>query len=329
MARTARLGKLALGSVVAGTGVGGMMYYRRLSQNKAITGEESNASQNQEQLQAGLDSIRLSAAAAARRGEAARQAAERAAAPVGPELEFFRFTTCPFCGKVKAFLDYYGIPHVPVEVDPMFKSQLGQMDYKKVPVLRFGGHGGATLVDSDLIVDKLTELVGAGDQLRDVEVQRWRAWCRDSFVRHVTLNINKSLLEAWRGYAYIDDFDTIPLVNKLFLKAVGAPVMYMVAKYKTRPALIAAGELAEGEDVRSVFHRQAEHYIREANICATKPFHGGSKPDLADLDVYGVLQSVRGHEVYDDLLQSTCIAPWVARMDSETGKAARDVVLAV
>ena len=31
----------------------------------------------------------------------------------------------------------------------------------------------------------------------------------------------------------------------------------MVAKYKTRPTLMKAGELAEGDDERSVFHSQA------------------------------------------------------------------------
>merc|ERR1719498_1912136 len=125
-------------------------------------------------------------------------------------------------------------------------------------------------------------------------------------------------MEAWRGYEYIDAFDTIPLANKVFLKVVGAPVMYLVAKYKTRPTLIKAGELSEGEDVRSVFHRQVERYVTDSNLSEKKPFHGGTKPDLADLEVYGVLQSVRGHKVYDDLFLSTSVAPWLSRMDWET-----------
>jgi len=36
----------------------------------------------------------------------------------------YRYTTCPFCGKVKAFLDYYGIPYSIVEVEPMFKHEV-------------------------------------------------------------------------------------------------------------------------------------------------------------------------------------------------------------
>lgn len=330
MARAGRFGKLALGSVVAGGGVGSLMYYQRLSQNKALTAQDWNAAQDKQQVQEALSWIQQSAVASGHAGPSTRRlssgAASSAASTAGLEMELFRYTTCPYCGKVKAFLDYYGVPHNLVEVEPMFKSQIRESKYKKLPQLRFGGEGGSYLVDSDLIVDTLAEMVGVGSQLRDADVQRWRAWCRESLVRHITLNINKSLLEAWRGYEYIDSFDTIPLANKLFLKVVGAPVMYLVAKYKTRPTLIKAGELSEGDDVRSVFHRQVESYIKESNLSEQKPFHGGSKPDLADLEVYGVLQSVRHHQVYDDLIKSTSIGAWLARMDVETGKPAYDSV---
>jgi len=321
MTRASRLGKLALGSAVTGGGLGGAMYYQRLSQNKAFSAEEWNAAQNKQQVQEGISWIQQSAVAS---GDTAsrRRVSETDAAVKGPVLELFRYTTCPYCAKVKAFLDFYGVPHDTIEVEPMFKSQIGESKYKKLPQLRFGGQGGAYLVDSDAIIDTLAQSVGAGSQLQDPEVLRLRSWVRESLVRHITLNINLSLVDAWRGYAYIDAFDTIPAVNKIFLKVVGAPVMYLVAKYKTRPTLIKAGELGVGEDERTVFHRQVDRYVSEANISDKKLFHGGSKPDLADLEVYGVLQSVRGHQVYDDLWHSTNIAPWLARMDRETGKAA-------
>jgi len=309
MSRAGRLGKLALGSAVVGGGLGGIMYRQRLSQNRAVSGADFNAAQDKEKLQVALSWMQQCARASG------------SSSAVKPEkLELFRYTTCPYCGKVKAFLDYYRIPHELIEVEPMFKSQIKESAYKKLPQMRFGGDTGPYLVDSELIVDALAERVGAETELRDPDVQKWRLWCTESLVRHVTLNINTTLLEAWRGYAYIDAHDTIPLVNKLFLKVVGAPVMYLVAKYKTRPTLVKAGELSEGDDIRRVFHQQLDHYVSEAGISDKKPFHGGSRPDLADLDIYGVLQCVRWHKVYDDLLLNTSIAPWLARMDSETGK---------
>lgn len=43
----------------------------------------------------------------------------------------------------------------------------------------------------------------------------------------------------------------------------------------------------------AMFHLQQEL----SQALKTQPFHGGRHPDLADLDVYGVLQSIRGASV--------------------------------
>jgi len=48
-----------------------------------------------------------------------------------------------------------------------------------------------------------------------------RGWARERLVRFLVININRSLTEAFEGYAYIDQFDTIPTINKWFLKVVG------------------------------------------------------------------------------------------------------------
>lgn len=43
--------------------------------------------------------------------------------------------TCPFCCKVRAYLDYYGYSYDIVEVNSINKSQLDWSGYKKVPTL--------------------------------------------------------------------------------------------------------------------------------------------------------------------------------------------------
>lgn len=308
-----RLRKVALGSAVTavvGSGAAAALYRKRLRENKELSAKAYNASQDAEQMLSVFDWVRqVSCKSSASAGAG------------GPGVEFFRYTTCPYCGKVKAFLDYYRIPYQAVEVEPMFKSQIADSNYKKVPQLRFGGRDGAYLVDSSEIVDTLASYVGAGVELGDADVQHWREWARESLVRLIVVNINKTLVQAWEGYSYIDNFDSIPLANKVFLKVIGAPVMYLVSEYKTRPSLAKAGHLQAHDDVRAALHRHVAQYVDELRLSEQRPFHGGSKPDLADLDVYGVFQSVRGHAVYDDLLLSTNIGPWMARMDRETGQA--------
>lgn len=43
-----------------------------------------------------------------------------------------QYNPCPFCNKVKAVLDYSGIPWQAVEVDPLFKAEMKQTGLKKV-----------------------------------------------------------------------------------------------------------------------------------------------------------------------------------------------------
>ncbi|XP_065161734.1 prostaglandin E synthase 2 [Atheta coriaria] len=53
----------------------------------------------------------------------------------GLKLTLFQYQTCPFCCKVRAFLDYYGISYDVVEVDPVLRQATKWSTYKKVPIL--------------------------------------------------------------------------------------------------------------------------------------------------------------------------------------------------
>ncbi|ORC86224.1 glutathione-S-transferase/glutaredoxin [Trypanosoma theileri] len=288
---------------VGALGFGGayFTYQRRLKENRSCTAEEFNARQNQEELQWALSHL--------------KNPKEH------PQVLLYRYSTCPFCGTTKAFLDYNKVPYECVEVEPMFKKEISVSAYKKVPQLQFNvhGHNGPYLVDSEIIVSTLAKYLGMEKQLNDPEIAQWREWARGPMVRLLTLEFNSSLYKAWCGYSYIDNVDTIPYSNKMFLKVVGAPVMYLVAQYVTKPRLIKSGHLLPGDDSRKRFHDELNTYFEKALLNGKKEFHGGSKPDLADLDTYGVLQSVRGHRMYDDVIHSTLIKSWLERMDEQVG----------
>ena len=51
------------------------------------------------------------------------------------KLTLFQYPTCPFCCKVRAFLDYYGFSYKVVEVNPVLRQQIKWTDYKKVPIV--------------------------------------------------------------------------------------------------------------------------------------------------------------------------------------------------
>ncbi|CAD7081705.1 unnamed protein product [Hermetia illucens] len=67
------------------------------------------------------------------------------------------FQTCPFCCKVRAFLDYHGLSYSIVEVDAVLRQDLRWSDYRKVPILLAKRKDGkyVQLTDSSAIVSVL------------------------------------------------------------------------------------------------------------------------------------------------------------------------------
>lgn len=53
----------------------------------------------------------------------------------GVTLTLYQYKTCPFCSKVRAFLDYHGLPYEIVEVNPVMRQEIKWSTYRKVPIL--------------------------------------------------------------------------------------------------------------------------------------------------------------------------------------------------
>lgn len=57
----------------------------------------------------------------------------------GLKLTLYQYKTCPFCSKVRAFLDYHGLPYEIVEVNPVMRQEIKWSVYRKVPILMVDG----------------------------------------------------------------------------------------------------------------------------------------------------------------------------------------------
>lgn len=69
-----------------------------------------------------------------------------------------------------------------------------------------------------------------------------------------------------------------------------------------------------------VFEILSVHYLNHIiNSCST----GGSKPNLADLAVFGVLRPIRHLSAGKDMVENTRIGEWYDRMESAVGKSSR------
>ncbi|CAA2989554.1 GDSL esterase lipase EXL3-like [Olea europaea subsp. europaea] len=116
------------------------------------------------------------------------------------DVVLYQYEACPFCNKVKAFLDYYDIPYKVVEVNPISKKEIKWSDYKKVPILMVDGD---QMVDSSDIIDKLTKKIHPDVQLEDDEEKKWRGWVDNHLVHILSPNIYRSTSEALESFEYI------------------------------------------------------------------------------------------------------------------------------
>ncbi|MBA0775159.1 hypothetical protein Gotri_010320 [Gossypium trilobum] len=258
------------------------------------------------------------------------------------EIVLYQYEACPFCNKVKAFLDYYNIPYKIVEVNPISKKEIKWSDYKKVPILQVDGE---QMVDSSDIIDKLFHRINPDSSIPDGEEKKWREWVDNHLVHVLSPNIYRSTSEALESFDYITTHGKINfsstfkdlfrkdgillfifnlccfLINvgnfsfteRLVAKYAGAAAMYFVSKKLKKKHNIT--------DERAALYEAAETWVD-----ALKGRHylaGGSKPNLADLAVFGVLRPIRYLTSGKDMVEHTRIGEWYGRMENAVGESAR------
>ncbi|ONK80458.1 uncharacterized protein A4U43_C01F17920 [Asparagus officinalis] len=100
--------------------------------------------------------------------------------------------------------------------------------------------------------------------------------------------------------------------EKLSVKYAGAAIMYMVSKKLKKKYNIA--------DERAALYEAAVTWTKALD---GKDFLGGSKPNLADLAVFGVLRPIRYLRAGIDMVENTGIGEWYHRMESAVGEPSR------
>ncbi|XP_024360069.1 uncharacterized protein [Physcomitrium patens] len=231
------------------------------------------------------------------------------------EVVLYQYDACPFCNKVKAFLDYHDIAYKVVEVNPVGKKEIKWSDYKKVPILVVDGEA---LNDSTAIITELTRRIQGGNakdlaqKIGSDEEEKWRSWVDEHLVHLLSPNIYRTPREALQAFDYLTTNGNFSSIERATGKYVGATAMYFIGKrLKKRHNII---------DARASLYEAAEEWVAALN---GRSFMGGSKPNLADLAVFGVLRPIRHLDTGKDLLASTQIGEWYMRMEDAVGETAR------
>ncbi|XVF73924.1 hypothetical protein PTKIN_Ptkin13bG0020100 [Pterospermum kingtungense] len=126
------------------------------------------------------------------------------------EVVLYQYEACPFCNKVRAFLDYNSIPYTIVEVNPISKKEIKWSDYKKVPILKVDGEH---MADSSEIIDKLFHRINPDCSVDDDEEKKWREWVDNHLVHVLSPNIYRSTSEAVESFDYITSHGKIKFLS--------------------------------------------------------------------------------------------------------------------
>lgn len=226
------------------------------------------------------------------------------------DVVLYQYEACPFCNKVKAFLDYQKIPYKVVEVNPINKKEIKWSDYKKVPILKVDGEN---LVDSSDIIDNLSQRINPENPALDSEEEKkWRRWVDNHLVHVLSPNIYRTASEALESFDYITSHGNFSFSERIIAKYGGATAMYFVSKKLKKRHNIT--------DERAALYEAVETWV---DALKGRQFIGGSSPNIADISVFGVLRPIRHLQCGKDMVGNTRIGEWYNRMERAVGESSR------
>ncbi|KAG5325291.1 PGES2 synthase, partial [Pseudoatta argentina] len=275
----------------------------------------------------------------------------------GLKLTLFQYQTCPFCCKVRAFLDYYGISYDVVEVDPVLRKEIGWSSYKKVPILLTQVEGGyQPLNDSTMIVSLLASYlydrsqkieefvdyypsVGMHDETGKFKyeiINKYFLMFNNQLPKNRTMNdiIEERKWRKWADDVFVHTlspnvYRTLDESYKTFswFSEVGKWEEYFPTW--ERLLIVNVGAMAMwliGKRLKK--RHRLKNDVRqslydEANYWLRSikergtTFMGGNKPDLSDLAIYGILTSIEGCDAFQDLKTHTNMGVWYNAMKEQ------------
>ncbi|BFZ20736.1 hypothetical protein BsWGS_23775 [Bradybaena similaris] len=271
----------------------------------------------------------------------------------GLKLTLYQFQTCPFCCKVRAVLDYHGFSYDVIEVNSVTKKQIKWSEYPKVPILVVktdATQQEVVIKDSSVIISVLesylhdrttnlakyvsyypclTEDVGRKKKFDFAnkyfimfqettnlsttpeyrkEERKWRKWADDHLVHMLSPNAYRTVKEALQAFHYFSAVgqweQNFSFLERQVIIYVGAAVMYVMG-------MILKSKYNLKDDVRQSLYDACNEWLTA--VGKDRPFMGGNQPNLADLAVYGVLNSIEGCYAFQDALTHTQIGQWYNR----------------
>lgn len=272
------------------------------------------------------------------------------ATDLGLDLTLYQYQTCPFCCKVRAFLEFYGIPFKIVEVNPVMRQQLKFSKYKKVPILIVEEKESSKkhqLNDSSVIISILGSLFidlpsgletilkyyvplsYTNEEGKTVEevMNKYFIMFGDNYKHNTEDYLKKE--RQWRKWADSEFVHVLsPNIYRSYDEALQSFNYFsevgeweknfstferLIVIYVGATAMYFVGKRLKKKHALKEDVRQSLYDACKKwmkEIGSKRKFMGGELPNLADLAVYGMLSSIEGCLAFQDLLANTNIGPW-------------------
>lgn len=243
----------------------------------------------------------------------ARTPLERALSTVTSDKKpvLYQYAICPFCHRVKAYLDFLKIDYKAVEVNPLTKSEIKFSEYKKVPIAVVEGQ---TIKESGDIIEHITKTLTNKDNLPSgfftEDTQKWNDWSEKKLAVMLYPNITRSFGESWQCFGYSDKVQTWSAWERFSVRTLGSVAMFFVnGKIKKKYGIV-----REREELYTLL----EEWTSALN---KKPFLHGDAPSMPDVLVYGVISAVDGTQTHSDIMShNNDLKVWYEAMKKQTSK---------
>ena len=174
--------------------------------------------------------------------------------PALPSVTLYQYAICPFCNKVKAFLQYAQLPSPTyIEVNPLTKKELPEGDYRKVPVAMVTTPGNGSddgkaqpvqVNGSDEIVQYLLKQDAIHQHLRankwrDEPAMTWGAFRQDKSPWYTYAeeklailmypNLCRTLGSSYQAFGYVNNVEEWSSMQKTLIRSTGSLAMYFAA----------------------------------------------------------------------------------------------------
>ena len=200
----------------------------------------------------------------------------------------YQYKICPFCNRIKAYLDYLNVDYSTIEVDPLRKSEISFSSYKKVPILI---NDEKQYNDSDDIVKLISSKYPRNNEFY-ANFEYWNEYSSKKLAIYLYPNITRNFQESVECFSYTKEITTWSKPKQVMIQYVGALFM-LIANGKIKKKYNIIDERKELNDVLLVFTNQ----LNEKN-----KFLQGDIITLPDILVYGVLRGINHTTTFREIM---------------------------